>query len=101
LGRDGTPRDIPNENPDPVPFYGVSRDGGKAVPPSHGTPLDTLIAIKAVNDSVGTDGIIPTLFVFEVYPRITDNLAPSVIVIKRTETIRKTIKEIKTLYAYR
>jgi hypothetical protein len=56
------------------------------------------ITIKAVNDLVRPDGIIPTLFVFGVYPRITNNSMLLVIVIKRTETIRKTIKEIKTLY---
>jgi len=36
LGRDGAPRDIPNRNPGPVPFYGVPRDGGETWVPTAG-----------------------------------------------------------------
>jgi hypothetical protein len=56
------------------------------------------IAIKVVNDSARLDNIILILLVFGAYPRITDNLVLSVTIVKRTETIRKTIKKIKTLY---
>jgi hypothetical protein len=57
------------------------------------------IAVKAINDSVGPNGIIPILLVFGAYPRLTEDLLPLVIVTRRTETIRKTTKEIKYLYA--
>jgi hypothetical protein len=57
------------------------------------------IAVKAVNDLAGPDGIIPILFMFSVYPRITENLVLLFIIIKRTKTICKTTKEIRCLYA--
>jgi hypothetical protein len=36
--------------------------------------------------------------VFSTYPRITENLVLSLIITKRTETIRKTTKEIQCFY---
>jgi hypothetical protein len=57
------------------------------------------IAIKTINDSIGPDNIIPTLLVFGAYPRITDSLLLLLIIIKRAETIRKAIKEIRYLHA--
>ena len=35
------------------------------------------IAFKAINDSVGPNGLVPTLLVFGAYPRITNLDAPS------------------------
>ena len=52
------------------------------------------IAVKAINDLVGPDGIIPILLVFGAYPRITNNSALSPITTKRAKTICKTTKEI-------
>jgi hypothetical protein len=57
------------------------------------------IVVKAINDSAGPDGIIPTLLVFNTYPRIIENSAPSPTITKRAETIRKTTKEIRRFYA--
>jgi hypothetical protein len=57
------------------------------------------IAIKTINDSVGPDGIILTLLVFGVYPRITNNSALSPITTKRTKTIRKTSNKVRRYYA--
>ena len=34
------------------------------------------MAIKAVNDSTGLDGLMPTLLVFGAYPWITNNSPP-------------------------
>jgi hypothetical protein len=31
------------------------------------------IAFKAINDSIGPDGVIPTLIVYSTYPRIVEN----------------------------
>jgi hypothetical protein len=35
---------------------------------------------------------------FSIYPKITENSVPSLIITKRTKTIRKTTKEIRRLY---
>jgi hypothetical protein len=59
------------------------------------------MAVKAVNDLVGPDGIIPILLVFRAYLRITNNSLLSPITIKRTKTIRKASNEIKKFYAKR
>jgi hypothetical protein len=34
------------------------------------------IAFKAINDSIGPDGLIPTLLVYGIYPRISEFDAP-------------------------
>ena len=39
------------------------------------------MAFKAINDSAGPDGLIPTLLVFGAYPRMTEFDAPSPITI--------------------
>jgi hypothetical protein len=57
------------------------------------------IVVKVVNDSASPDSIILILLVFGAYPRITNNSSLLFFIIKRTETIRKTTKEIKQLYA--
>jgi hypothetical protein len=59
------------------------------------------ITIKAINDLAGPDGIIPIFLVFGTYPRIIENSAPSLIITKRTKTIRKTTKEVRCFYARR
>jgi hypothetical protein len=52
------------------------------------------IAVKAINNSAGPDGIIFILLVFSTYPRIIENSVLLLIITKRTETIRKTTKEV-------
>ena len=59
------------------------------------------MAVKAVNDSAGPDGIIPTLLVFGAYPRITEDSIPSPSVTQRAEAIRKTTRKIRRLHAER
>jgi hypothetical protein len=59
------------------------------------------IVVKAINDSARPDRIIPILLVFGAYPRITKNSAPSLIITKRTEAIRKATKEVRCFYAER
>ena len=39
------------------------------------------MAVKAVNDSAGLDSIMPTLFIFGVYPKIIKDSTPSLSVI--------------------
>ena len=59
------------------------------------------MAVKAVNDSAGPDGIVPTLLVFGAYPRITDMDPPSLSIVKRAQAIQAATKEVRRLYAQR
>jgi len=59
------------------------------------------MAVKAVNDSAGPDGLVPTLLVFGAYPRMTDDSPPSLSITQRAEAIRKASKEVRRLYATR
>jgi hypothetical protein len=59
------------------------------------------MAVKAINDSAGPDGIVPTLLVFSTYPRLTEIDPPSPSVTKRAKAIRAATKEVRRLYAER
>ena len=59
------------------------------------------MAIKAINDTAGPNGIIPTLLVFGAYPRISDYSPPSPSVSQRAEAVRKATKEVQRIYAGR
>jgi hypothetical protein len=59
------------------------------------------IVIKAINDLAGPNSIIPILFVFGAYPRITNSSLLLFTIIKRAETIRKTTKEVRYFHAKR
>jgi hypothetical protein len=59
------------------------------------------MAVKAINDSAGPDGIVPTLLVFGAYPRLTEIDPPSPLVTKRAEVICVATKEVCRLYAER
>jgi hypothetical protein len=59
------------------------------------------MAVKAVNDLAGPDGIVLILLVFGLYLRMTeiDVLLPTIV--KRAEAIRAATKEVRRLYAKR
>jgi hypothetical protein len=59
------------------------------------------MAVKAINDSAGPDGIVPTLLVFGAYPRLTEIDPPSSLVTKRAEAICVATKKVRRLYAER
>jgi hypothetical protein len=59
------------------------------------------MAVKAINDSAGPDGIVLTLLVFGAYPRLTEMDPPSPLVTKRAEAICAASKEVRRLYAER
>jgi hypothetical protein len=59
------------------------------------------IAVKAINNSAGPDGIVPTLLVFGAYPRLTKIDPSSSLVNKRAEAIRAATKEVRRLYTKR
>jgi hypothetical protein len=55
------------------------------------------MAVKAINGLVGPDGIVSTLLVFGVYPRLTKIDPSSSSVTKRAEAICVTTKEVRRL----
>jgi hypothetical protein len=59
------------------------------------------MAIKAVNNTAGPDGLVPTLLVFGTYPWIATTDTPSLTVTKRGKAITKAMKQIAELHARR
>jgi hypothetical protein len=59
------------------------------------------MAVKAINDTAGSDGLVFILLMFEAYSRISHNSSPSPIIIKRAEAIRKAMAEMRKLIAFR
>jgi hypothetical protein len=59
------------------------------------------MAYKAINDSAGPDGLIPTLLVYSAYPRISESNGPSPTVTQRATAIKKAIAKIHKLRAKR
>ena len=57
------------------------------------------MAIKAVNDSAGLNGLIPTLLVFGAFPRITELNPPAPSIAVRAIVIKKAINEIAKIRA--
>jgi hypothetical protein len=59
------------------------------------------MAIKAINDTISPDGIVPTVLIFGVYPRMTINSPPSALTARRAETMRKAIVDLRRIVAKR
>jgi len=59
------------------------------------------MAFKAINDSTGPNGLIPTLLVFRAYLHIVESNVPNPMVIKRAVALKKAIEEVKKLRAKR
>jgi hypothetical protein len=59
------------------------------------------MAVKAVNDSAGPDGLVPTLLVFGAYPRMTNDSPPSPPITQWAKAICKAMKEVRRFYASR
>jgi hypothetical protein len=57
------------------------------------------MAVKAVNNLAGPDGIVLTLLVFGLYFRITEIDAPLPTIAKRAEAVRAATKKVRRLYA--
>jgi hypothetical protein len=57
------------------------------------------MAIKAVNDTAGPNGLVPTLLVYRAYPRISNLDPPAPSVTDRAAIIQKAIAEIIKLQA--
>ncbi|KAI0995259.1 hypothetical protein K3495_g12922 [Podosphaera aphanis] len=59
------------------------------------------MAVKAVNDTAGPDGLVPRLLVFGAYPRMTQTSPPSIGLTQRAEAVKKAMAEIRKLKAKR
>jgi hypothetical protein len=59
------------------------------------------MAVKAVNDTAGPDGLVPTLLVFGAYPRMTETDPPTPSIIQRATAIRRAMNEIAKIRATR
>ncbi len=57
--------------------------------------------VKAINDTVGPDDLVPTLLVFGAYPRMHAMDPPASSIIQRAMTIEKAMTEIRKLRAER
>ena len=57
------------------------------------------IAVKAVNDTAGPDGLVPTLLVFGAFPKITDTDVISTTVSQRAKAVQMAMKEVNRLHA--
>ena len=61
--------------------------------------LTLQMAVKAVNDTAGPDGLVLTLLVFGAYPRIAKLDPPAPSITERAMAIRKAMAEITKLRA--
>ena len=52
------------------------------------------MAVKAVNDTAGPDGLIPTLLVFGLYPRLSNMDPPAPTVTQRAAAIKEAMVEV-------
>jgi hypothetical protein len=55
------------------------------------------MAVKAVNDTAGPDGLVPTLLVFRAFPRMTELDAPTLSIVQRATAIQKAMNEVVRL----
>jgi hypothetical protein len=59
------------------------------------------MVVKAVNNTVGLDSLIPTLLVFGVYPKMVEYNPSLSIITQRAATLKRAITEVKKLYTKR
>src|SRR6266516_285391 len=59
------------------------------------------MAVKAVNDTAGPDGLVPTLLVFGAYPRMSELDPPAPSITLRATAIRKAMEEVSKIRAKR
>ncbi|KAI0992456.1 hypothetical protein K3495_g15729, partial [Podosphaera aphanis] len=69
--------------------------------PSLSKEMKLQMALKALNDTVGPNGLVPTVLVFGAYPRMASSDAPSVSTITRAATMNKAMAEVRKCIAAR
>jgi hypothetical protein len=52
------------------------------------------MTFKAINDSIGPNGLVPTLLVYGAYPQMTENDLLSLTVLQRAIAIKKAMIEV-------
>ncbi|KAI0994902.1 hypothetical protein K3495_g13278 [Podosphaera aphanis] len=57
--------------------------------------------VKAINDTAGYDGIVPTLLVFGAFPRISNMDPPAPSITKRAAALKKAMAEVSKIRAQR
>ena len=57
------------------------------------------MAVKAINNTAGLNGLVPTLLVYRAYLRISNLGPPALSITERAAIIRKVITEIVKLRA--
>ena len=57
------------------------------------------MAVKAVNDTAGLDGLVPTLLVYRAYPKISNLDPPALSIMEQAAAIWKAMTEIVKLWA--
>ncbi|KAL2885168.1 Ribonuclease H-like domain [Ceratocystis lukuohia] len=57
--------------------------------------LNLQMAVKAVNDTSGPEGLVPTMLVFGAYPRLTSASTPSPSMTKRARAIKMAMAELE------
>ena len=57
------------------------------------------MAVKAVNDTAGPNGLVPTLLVYRAYLRISNLDPPTLSIMEQAAVIRKVMAEIVKLRA--
>jgi hypothetical protein len=55
------------------------------------------MAIKAINNTAGPDGLVPTLLVYRAYPQISNLDPPALFIIDWAAIIQKAMAEIVKL----
>jgi hypothetical protein len=63
--------------------------------------LNLQMAVKAVNDTAGPDGLVPTLLVFGAYPRMSTLDPPAPTITQRATAVRKAMAEVAKIRAER
>ena len=69
--------------------------------PEVSKPLALQMAVKAVNDTAGPDGLTPTLLLFGSFPRMSEDDLPHPSIAERSKAIKKAMKEVSSLHAKR
>ncbi|RAL67593.1 hypothetical protein DID88_008346 [Monilinia fructigena] len=59
------------------------------------------MAVKAVNDTAGPNGLVPTLLVYGTYPRLSDINPPTATIIQRAKATKKAMAEVRHIRAKR
>jgi hypothetical protein len=52
------------------------------------------MVLKAVNNTAGLDGLVPTLLVFGAFLRVNMDLLPILLMLKRAEVIAKVMRDL-------